>query len=107
MAKPRSHLVNATTESFKVSNLIAKKCKPFTEGEFVKDCCFEAADNFFEGFKNKKEIIAAIQDVHGQETPSFGEQKRCVETQLNNCWRMFQIVLPSHSNWMNLKSQET
>ncbi|KAJ7338476.1 hypothetical protein JRQ81_012360, partial [Phrynocephalus forsythii] len=43
MAKPRSHSVNATTASFKVTNLIAKKCNPFTEGEFAKDCfldCF-------------------------------------------------------------------
>ena len=63
MAKPRSHSVNATIASFKVSNLIAKKCKPFTEGEFVKDCFLEAAENLLEGLKNKKEIIAAIQDL--------------------------------------------
>jgi hypothetical protein len=62
MAKPRS-LSNATKSSFKVSNLIAKKCKPFTQGEFEKECFLEIADNLFEGFKNKKEIIATIQDL--------------------------------------------
>jgi hypothetical protein len=41
---------NATISFFKVSNLILKKCKPFTKGEFVKEY-------FIEGFKKKKEII--------------------------------------------------
>ncbi|PNF28794.1 hypothetical protein B7P43_G05699, partial [Cryptotermes secundus] len=49
--------------SFKVSNLIVKNCKPFSEGEFVKECFFEIADYLFEGFKNKKDIIATIQDL--------------------------------------------
>jgi hypothetical protein len=31
--------------------------------KFVKECFLEIADNLFEGFKNKKEIIATIQDV--------------------------------------------
>jgi hypothetical protein len=35
MAKPRSISTNATVSSFKVSNLIVKKCKHFTEGKFV------------------------------------------------------------------------
>jgi hypothetical protein len=30
--------------------------------EFVKECFPEITDNIFEGCKNKKEIIAAIQD---------------------------------------------
>jgi hypothetical protein len=36
MAKPRSLSNNATISSLKVSNLIVKKCKPFTEGGFVE-----------------------------------------------------------------------
>lgn len=63
LAKPSSHSNNATISSFKVSNLIVKNCKPFTEGEFVKECFLEIADNLFEGFKNKKEITAAIQNL--------------------------------------------
>lgn len=29
---------NITTASYEVATLIAKHCKPFTEGEFIKDC---------------------------------------------------------------------
>jgi hypothetical protein len=47
----RSLSNNATKLSFKVTNLIVKKCKPFTEGEFVKVCFLEIANNFSEGFK--------------------------------------------------------
>jgi hypothetical protein len=36
MAKPGSHSNSATISSFKVSNLIVKECKPFTEEEFVR-----------------------------------------------------------------------
>ncbi|KAJ7324569.1 hypothetical protein JRQ81_017589 [Phrynocephalus forsythii] len=63
MVKPRSHSVDATIASFKVSNQIKKKCKPFTEGEFVKGGFLETTDNLFEGFKNTKEIIGPILDV--------------------------------------------
>jgi hypothetical protein len=63
MAKPRSLSNNATKSSFKVSNLIVKKCQTFTEGEFIKECFLEIADNLNELFKNKKEIIATIQDL--------------------------------------------
>jgi hypothetical protein len=41
MAKPRSHSNNATISSFKVSNLMVKKCKSFIEGELVKECFFK------------------------------------------------------------------
>lgn len=49
LVKSNSHSNNATMSSF---NLIAKKCKPFTEGEFVKECFLAAAEHLFEGFKN-------------------------------------------------------
>ena len=32
----------ATETSFQISLLIAKRCKPFTDGDFIKDC-FEIA----------------------------------------------------------------
>jgi hypothetical protein len=59
MAKPRPN--NVTISSFKVGNLIVKKCKPFTAGEFVKESFLEIADNVFQIFNNKKEIT--IQDL--------------------------------------------
>jgi hypothetical protein len=45
-AKPRSLSNNATISSFKISNVIVKKCRPFTEGECVKEF-LEIAYNFF------------------------------------------------------------
>ena len=38
MAKPTVHIKNAAQASFHVSNLLAKKLKPFNDGEFVKEC---------------------------------------------------------------------
>lgn len=52
-----------TTTSFKVSYLLAKKCKPFSDGEFVKEFFLEMSDSLFNDFKNKSEITAAIQDL--------------------------------------------
>jgi hypothetical protein len=48
MAKIRSLSNNATKSSFKVSNLIVKKCKPFTKGEFVNECFLEIANNSYQ-----------------------------------------------------------
>ena len=52
-----------TTASFKVSYLLAKKCKPFSDGEFVKEIFLKMSDSLFNHFTNKSEIIAAIQDL--------------------------------------------
>uniref|UniRef100_A0A3B3DZF4 SPIN-DOC-like zinc-finger domain-containing protein n=1 Tax=Oryzias melastigma TaxID=30732 RepID=A0A3B3DZF4_ORYME len=36
---------NATKASFEVATLIAKHCKPFTDGEFIKDCVMKMVEN--------------------------------------------------------------
>ena len=36
---------NATKASYEVATLIAKHCKPFTEGEFIKDCVMKMVEN--------------------------------------------------------------
>ena len=36
---------NATKASYEVATLIAKHCKPFTEGEFIKDCVMRMVEN--------------------------------------------------------------
>lgn len=61
--KPRLKSQAVTTASFKVSYLLAKKCKPFSDGEFVKEIFLEMSDSLFNDFKNKSEIVAAIQDL--------------------------------------------
>ena len=41
-----------TTASFKVSYLLAKKCKPFSDGEFVKEFFLKMSDSLFNHFTN-------------------------------------------------------
>ena len=38
MAKPKADTKNAARGSFHVSNLLANKLQPFSDGEFVKEC---------------------------------------------------------------------
>lgn len=43
--------------SFAVSLEIAKKGKPFTDGEYIKDCFMKASEELYRDFKNKADII--------------------------------------------------
>ena len=43
--KVRDSVENSTKASYEVAMLIAKHGKPFTEGEFVKDCVMKMVDN--------------------------------------------------------------
>lgn len=43
--KARESNENATKASYEVAALIAKHCKPFTEGEFIKDCVMTMVKN--------------------------------------------------------------
>uniref|UniRef100_A0A6P7GSJ3 SCAN domain-containing protein 3-like n=1 Tax=Diabrotica virgifera virgifera TaxID=50390 RepID=A0A6P7GSJ3_DIAVI len=52
-----------TLASYKVTQVIAKKKKPFEDGEYIKECFVEAANCLFEGFKNKYEIMSAINSL--------------------------------------------
>lgn len=54
--KPQNQSRSATIASFIVSHKIAVKCKPFSDGEFIKSVLEEIADPLFENFKNKGEI---------------------------------------------------
>lgn len=53
----------ATIASFKISHMLAKKKKPFQDGELLKEAFLTGADCLFEGFSNKREIMSAIQDL--------------------------------------------
>lgn len=54
---------SATIASLKVSHLLAKKKKPFVDGELIKEAFLTAADSVFQNFKNKTEIMAAIETI--------------------------------------------
>ncbi|GBO13690.1 General transcription factor II-I repeat domain-containing protein 2A [Araneus ventricosus] len=48
---------NVNLVSLAVSLEIAKRGKPFTDGEYVKDCFIRASEELFRDFKNKAEIM--------------------------------------------------
>ncbi|GBN39399.1 hypothetical protein AVEN_242390-1 [Araneus ventricosus] len=51
---------NVNLVSFAVSLEIAKRGKPFTDGEYVIDCFVRASEELFRDFKNKAEIMKKI-----------------------------------------------
>ncbi|XP_069470005.1 general transcription factor II-I repeat domain-containing protein 2B-like [Ambystoma mexicanum] len=61
--KTVSHSKAATVASLKVAHILAKKKKPFEDGEIVKEAMLATADSLFQDFKNYSQIIAAIKDV--------------------------------------------
>ncbi|GBM08062.1 hypothetical protein AVEN_122982-1 [Araneus ventricosus] len=54
---------NANLASFAVSIEIAKRGKPFTDSEYVKDCFIRASEELFSDFKNKAEIMKKNKDL--------------------------------------------
>ncbi|GBM60289.1 hypothetical protein AVEN_81647-1 [Araneus ventricosus] len=54
---------NVNLESFAVSLEIVKRGKPFTDGEYVKDCFIRTSEELFRDFKNKAEIMKKIKDL--------------------------------------------
>jgi len=44
---------NIVATNFAVSNVIAKRGKPFCDGEYIKDLMMETAPFLFEDFSNK------------------------------------------------------
>ncbi|GBO00244.1 hypothetical protein AVEN_14169-1 [Araneus ventricosus] len=54
---------NVNLTSFAVSLEIAKRGKPFTDSEYVKDCFIRASEELFRDFKNKAESMKKIKDL--------------------------------------------
>ncbi|GBO37290.1 hypothetical protein AVEN_46707-1 [Araneus ventricosus] len=54
---------NVNLASFAVSLEIAKREKPLTDGEYVKDCFIRAYEELFRDFRNKAEIMKKIKDL--------------------------------------------
>uniref|UniRef100_A0A8C8SXX4 Uncharacterized protein n=1 Tax=Pelusios castaneus TaxID=367368 RepID=A0A8C8SXX4_9SAUR len=53
----------STEASFRISHLLAKHKKPFTDGEIIKEAMMVAADTLFKDFDNKDEIMIAIKGM--------------------------------------------
>lgn len=61
--RPNTTSKAATIASYRVCRVLIKGKKSFQDGEIVKEAFIEAADALFADFKNRKEIVSAIQDV--------------------------------------------
>jgi hypothetical protein len=79
------------------------------ECNYIEGCETSSADNLFEGFKNKKEIIATIQDLQLSKHATMRRiEKMCgnITEQLlkdvSNC-----VAFSLHSNWTNQQTSET
>lgn len=53
----------ATEASLQISWVLAKKQKPYSDGEIVKQCFQESAESLFAEFKNKDEIKKQISNL--------------------------------------------
>ena len=49
-----------TASSFVVALEIARRGKPFTDGEYIKECFMKMSEELFRDFKNKNEIIKKL-----------------------------------------------
>uniref|UniRef100_A0A6P7HCW0 Protein FAM200A-like n=1 Tax=Diabrotica virgifera virgifera TaxID=50390 RepID=A0A6P7HCW0_DIAVI len=62
-ARSISQSTKATTASFKIAHLLAKKIKPFVEGEIIKEAMLLHAETLFDDHKSKNEIVTAINGI--------------------------------------------
>lgn len=79
-SRPIEQSKAATEASFQISYRIAQKCKPFSDGEYIKEIFEEVSDSLFVNFKNKNEIKKAI---HGLQL-SRNTVMRRIETMSEN-----------------------
>ncbi|XP_008185363.1 SCAN domain-containing protein 3-like [Acyrthosiphon pisum] len=89
---PNKLAQNVTIASFKVAYLLAKKRKPFSDGELIKEAFKEASDSLFTDFKNKSEILGAISSIQLSSNTVMrrigaisSNQKTQLQTDLSKC----------------------
>jgi hypothetical protein len=85
--RPISQSRKATSASFKIAHLLAKKMKPFVEGEIIKEAMLLSAETLFDDYKNKIEIITAINAMQLSArtvTRRIEMMATDIESQLNN-----------------------
>lgn len=57
-----------TKASYQVCNMLAKRMKPFTDAELIKECMIVASQTLFQSFSNNKQIMAEIKKLTLSET---------------------------------------
>ncbi|XP_075058530.1 zinc finger BED domain-containing protein 5-like [Mixophyes fleayi] len=53
----------ATESSYKIAQCIAKKGKPFTDGEYIKEAFIKVSEILFSDLSNKDTILSRIKDI--------------------------------------------
>ena len=61
--KPTTQNKAATEASLRISHLLAKHKKPFTDGDLIKEAMAITAETVFNNFKNKNDIRTALRGV--------------------------------------------
>ncbi|CAK9796265.1 Protein ZBED8 [Anthophora plagiata] len=85
--RPISQSKKATSVSFKIAHLLAKKMKPFIEGEIIKEAMLLTAEPLLDDYEKKNEIITAINAIQlsARTVPRRIEiMVTNIESQLNN-----------------------
>ena len=54
---------HATEASYRIAHCIAKRGKPFTDGEYIKEAFLSSSAVLFDGLPNKETIKARIKDI--------------------------------------------
>lgn len=54
---------NVNMASFVVSQEIARRGKPYTDGDYIKSCFISASEELFRDFKNKADILKKIGEI--------------------------------------------
>lgn len=52
-----------TKASYQVCNILAKRMKPFTDAELIKECMITVCQTLFQNFSNSKQIMAEVKKL--------------------------------------------
>jgi hypothetical protein len=55
--KPIQQSSNVTIASYKICHVLAKRKKPFSDGEIVKEAMNSAGESLFDGHKDRKSVV--------------------------------------------------
>jgi hypothetical protein len=61
--KPVKQSSNVTIASYKICHVLAKRKKPFSDGEIVKEAMISAAETLFDCHKDKSELLSSIKSI--------------------------------------------
>lgn len=61
--KPIQQSSNVTIASYKICHVLAKRKKPFSDGEIVKEAMISASKSLFDGHKDKSALMSSIKGL--------------------------------------------